>query len=84
MKSTRIKTVRNLYHLQDVVYLSGARGGHGIFDLFDLDCQPFGAKNKRLDFAIRQAVPNGRGGIKRLVIDIEEKGTLLKTFELDL
>ena len=71
---------------RDVVYLPGGRGGHGIFRIFfDLDWPwPFGAKNKRLDFAILQAVPNGRGGIKRLVIDIEEKGTLLKTFELDL
>lgn len=71
---------------RDVVYRKGGRGRLGIFRIyFDLDWPwPFGAKNKRLDFAILEAEPNGAGGIKKLVIDLERKGALVKTFRLDM
>ena len=71
---------------RDVKYQSGGRGKLGIFRVyFDLDWPwPFGAKGKQLDFAILKATPNGLGGINHLVIDLEEKGALLKTFRLDL
>ena len=71
---------------KDVVFRRGGRGGLGIFRIrFDLDWPwPLGAKNKELDFAILQADTNGAGGINRLVIDLERKGRLLKTFRLDL
>ena len=71
---------------RDVKYHSGGRGKLGIFRVyFDLDWPwPFGAKGKQLDFAILKATPNGLGGINHLVIDLEEKGALLKTLRLDL
>lgn len=71
---------------RDVKYRPGGRGKLGIFRVyFDLDWPwPFGAKGKELDFAILKATPNGQGGINHLVIDLEEKGALLKTFRLDM
>ena len=71
---------------RDVKYRKGGRGGLGIFRVyFDLDWPwPFGAKGKRLDFAVLKARPSPTGGIDHLIIDLEERGTLLKTFELDM
>ena len=71
---------------RDVVFREGGRGGLGIFRInFDLDWPwPFGAKGKTLDFAILKATPNGQGGINHLIIDLQKRGALLKTFRLDM
>lgn len=71
---------------RDVKFLQGGRGGLGVFRIyFDLDWPwPFGAKDKELDFAILKATPNPHEGIHHLIIGLDEKGALLKTFRLDM